>query len=72
LLTPIILATQEAEIRRIAVGDKLGKKQDFISKNTQHTHKKKAGRVPQVVEHLPPKHEAKFKPQYHQKQKNKN
>jgi hypothetical protein len=51
-LTPIILATQEAEIRRIAVQSQLGQ----IVPETPILKKKKtqnrAGRVAQVVEHL--------------------
>jgi hypothetical protein len=66
-LMPIILATWEAEIR-IVVRGQLSKNQAPIPKipNT-----KRAGRVAQVVEHLPSNHEAKIKLQYHKKRKKK-
>jgi hypothetical protein len=47
-LTPVILATQEAEIRRIAVQSQpwANSSRELISKKT---HKKRAGGVAQVV-----------------------
>jgi hypothetical protein len=53
-LTPVILPTQEAEIRKITAGSQPG--QQFMRhylKNTQH----KKGLV-KVVEHLPSKYES--------------
>jgi hypothetical protein len=64
-LTPLVLATKEAETRRIMIQSQLGQ----IVHETLYlkfpTHKRKAGRVVEVIEHLPSKHE--FKPQYCQK-----
>jgi hypothetical protein len=56
----VILATQEAEIRRISVGSQPGR--DPISKKTHHN--KRTGRVAQGVD-------PEFKPQYCQKKKKK-
>jgi hypothetical protein len=58
-LTPVILATQEAEIRRIMVRSQpwTNRSRDLILKKTHHK-KKKAGGVAQVAEHLPSKCEA--------------
>jgi hypothetical protein len=53
----VILATQEAEVRRIRVQGQLCKKGDPISK-ISNTHKKRTDRVVQVVEHLSSKCEA--------------
>jgi hypothetical protein len=61
-LTPVILATQEVEIRRIAVQSQHGKIVcELYLKRTLHT--KRAGGVAQGV--VP-----KFKPQYSKKKKN--
>jgi hypothetical protein len=59
-LTPVILATQEAEIRRIEVQSQPGQNsfRDPIWKKTHH--KKRTGRVAQGVG-------PEFKPQYHKK-----
>jgi hypothetical protein len=53
-LTLIILATQEAEIRRITVQARPGKQfiRPYLPK---YPTRKKAGGVTQVVEHLPSK-----------------
>jgi hypothetical protein len=51
-LMPVILATQEGEIRRIAV------QSQPLAKRKYSTQKNRAGAVPQVVECLPSKHEA--------------
>jgi hypothetical protein len=52
-LMPIILATQQAEIKRNAVQSQPGQIVcKTLLKNTQHK-KKRAGGVVQVVEHLP-------------------
>jgi hypothetical protein len=67
-MTPVILATQEAETGRSQFEASLGKKQHLISK-THHTHT--CCGVAQVVEHLPSKREAEFKPEYSQKRKKK-
>jgi hypothetical protein len=54
---PIILVTQEAEIRRIIVRSQ--PRQIVRETPSQKTyHKKRAGGVAQVVEHLPRKSEA--------------
>jgi hypothetical protein len=56
-LSPIIPATQEAEIRRIAVQSQLGQiVQETLS--WKHTTQNRASRLLQVVECLPSKHEA--------------
>jgi hypothetical protein len=62
-LTPVILATQEAEIRKITVQSQLwaNSLQDPISKNPSHTHTKASG----VAQHVGPE----FKPQPPQKTK---
>jgi hypothetical protein len=66
-LTPVILATQEAEIRRIEVQSQLGansSRDPTLKKPSQ----KRAGGVAQVVECLPSKCQGpEFKPQYCQK-----
>jgi hypothetical protein len=67
---PIILATWEAEIRRIVVQSQTGEIAcETLSQKKKRQHKKRAGGVPQVVECLPSKHE--FKSQYCQKKKKK-
>jgi hypothetical protein len=49
-LMPVIPATQEAEIKRITVRSQPGKiVHETLSQKTQHTHKKSAGGVAQVV-----------------------
>jgi hypothetical protein len=54
---PIILATQEAEIRRIAVQSQPRK--TVLKPDLEKTHhKKRAGGDAQVVENLPSKHKA--------------
>jgi hypothetical protein len=54
---PIILATQEAGTRRIVVQSQ--PRQIVCKTLPQKTHhKKRTGRVAQVVEHLPRKYEA--------------
>jgi hypothetical protein len=53
----IILATQEAEIRRMLVQSQLGQKvHETLSR--KYPIQKRTGRVAQVAEHLPVKHEA--------------
>jgi hypothetical protein len=47
--TPVILATHKAEMRRISVHKTLSQK---------YPTQKRPGRVAQLVEHLPSKHEA--------------
>jgi hypothetical protein len=65
-LMPIILATQEAEIRRITVQSQPGQIiQETLSQ--KYPTWKMAGGVPQVVEHLPSKWGPEFKPQYWKK-----
>jgi hypothetical protein len=44
---PIILATQEAEIRRITIGSQPG--QIVLKTVSQKTHQKRAGRVAQGI-----------------------
>jgi hypothetical protein len=63
-LTPVILATQEAEIRRITVQSQLGKwfVKPYLEK--KH-HKKRAGGVAQGIG-------PEFKPQYHKTNKQTN
>jgi hypothetical protein len=64
-LTPVILATQEAEMRRIKVRSQPG--QTVLETVSQkYPIQQRAGGVAQVIEQLPSKSEAKFKPQYHQ------
>jgi hypothetical protein len=53
---PVILATWEAEVRRITVQSQTGKVAKPYLKN--YTTQNRAGEVAQVVEHLPSKHEA--------------
>jgi hypothetical protein len=56
-LTPVIPATQEVEVRRIAVRNQLGK----IVHETlswKYSTSNRAGRVAQVVEHMPSKSKA--------------
>jgi hypothetical protein len=61
-LTPIILATQEAEIRRIVI-QTLPQRNRFTSPSLEkNLHKKRAGGVAQGVG-------PEFKPQYHKKKK---
>jgi hypothetical protein len=62
LLTPVILATQEAEIRRIVAQSQPGEKssEDPILKKKKS--QKRAGGVHQAER-------PEFKPQYHQKKK---
>jgi hypothetical protein len=56
-LTPVILATQEEEVRRIVVQSQPGKiVHETISQ--KNPTQKRAGGVTQVVEHLPSKHKA--------------
>jgi hypothetical protein len=59
-LTPIILATQEAEIKRIEVRSQ---PEQIVLKTLSRKYptQKKAGEVAQVVECLLSKHKAKFK-----------
>jgi hypothetical protein len=54
-LTPVILATQETEIRRIMV---LSQPRQIVCKtlSQKHTTQKRASRVAEVVERLPSKH----------------
>jgi hypothetical protein len=55
---PIILTTQETEIRRIHTQFKASLEKVLVRhyiKNTQHKKRWLAGGVPQVVEHLPRK-----------------
>jgi hypothetical protein len=54
-LTLIILAIQEAKIKRIAVGSQPGK---IVPETLSRKYRiqKRTGRVTQVVEHLPSKH----------------
>jgi hypothetical protein len=59
--TPVILATQVTEIRRITVQSQQIVLQDPISEKI--LHKSRAGGVAQVVG-------SEFKPQYHKKNKN--
>jgi hypothetical protein len=54
---PVILATQEGEIRKISVQSQPRQKVRPYLKNAQHT-KKRASGVAQVVNHLPSKCEA--------------
>jgi hypothetical protein len=56
-LTPVVLATQEAEIRRITVQNQSIQKfvRPYLEKNH---HKSRAGGVTQMVEFLPSKLEA--------------
>jgi hypothetical protein len=55
---PVILATQEAEIRRIVVPSQPGQiVHRFYLEKTHHTHTQKAGEVAQSVDPV-------FKPQY--------
>jgi hypothetical protein len=56
-LTPIIPATQEAEIRRIVVQGLPGQNESETLSQIYPTQKR-AGRVDQVVECLPSKHES--------------
>jgi hypothetical protein len=61
-LMPVILDTQEAEIRKITVRSQPGQIVCEIQ------HQKRAGGEAQVVEHLPNKHEAQSsKPEPHKK-----
>jgi hypothetical protein len=55
-LTPVILATQEAEVRKIPVGSQLQQK---VCKTLSQKHliHKKADRVAQVIESLSSEHE---------------
>jgi hypothetical protein len=54
---PVILATQEAGIRRIMV--KARPEQIVVRSCLENTHhKKRAGGVAQVIQHLPSKYEA--------------
>jgi hypothetical protein len=54
---PIILATQEAEIRRITVRSQAGQIAcEILSR--KNPSQKRAGGMPQVIEHLPTKGEA--------------
>jgi hypothetical protein len=56
-LTPIILTTQEGEIRRIAVQSQL---RQIVHKtlSKKYPTQNRAGRVAQLVQHWPSKHEA--------------
>jgi hypothetical protein len=64
--TPVIQATQEAEIRRITVQSQ--PKQIVHETLSQKTlHKKRTDGVAQVVECLPNKYETEFKSQHCQK-----
>jgi hypothetical protein len=56
-LTPVVLATEKAEIRRIEVGSKLGQ---IVHKTLfqQHSTQNMAGGAHQVVESLPSNHKA--------------
>jgi hypothetical protein len=69
-LTPVTLATWEAEIKKITVWSQpwTDSSQDSISKITRI---KWSGGVPQMSEHLTSKHESGFKPQFHLKKKKK-
>jgi hypothetical protein len=55
-LTPVILATQEAEIKKIIVQSQPGENSETLSQ--KYLTQKRAGRAIQAVEHLPSKHEA--------------
>jgi hypothetical protein len=59
-LTPIIIATQEAEIRRIVVQSPAQANSETLS--WKNSSQKRAGGVTQVVG-------TEFKPQYHKKKK---
>jgi hypothetical protein len=65
---PIILATQEAEIRKIKVQSQPGQinsSQDPTLKNPSQTNKQKKPKTDRVAQSKGPK----FKPQYHKKKK---
>jgi hypothetical protein len=67
---PVILATQEGEIRRIKVQKQPGR----IVHETLSPKYPRQNRAGGLVEHLSSKHEAqppRFKPQYYQKKKKK-
>jgi hypothetical protein len=69
-LTPVILATQEAEIRRIS---DCGQPRQIVHKTLswKNPSQKRAGGVVQAAEHLPSKHEdPRSNPQYQKKKKN--
>jgi hypothetical protein len=51
---PVILATQEAEIRRIVVQSQPGVN-DYETLSQKHPTQKRAGEVAQVIQHLPSK-----------------
>jgi hypothetical protein len=63
-LTPVILATEEAEIRRIVVQNHPGQIVHKTPSQKYLTHKKRAGGVAQGI--IP-----EFKPSYHKKKKKK-
>jgi hypothetical protein len=67
-LTPVILVTQEAEIRRIVVQSQLGQTvHETLSRKTLHKKKKKR-RAGKVVHGVVPE----FKPQYYKNRKKEN
>jgi hypothetical protein len=68
----VILATQEAEIRRTTVRSQSPRQIAHKTLSQKIPNQKRAVRVVQVVECLPTKHEGEFKRQFCQKKKKKN